>query len=198
MTLRPNPPPARPPHQVDVRLSRRRLCGSAAALWLVAPLHAQEAELRQFDVQRGEEGVTLSFAIAYELPRSVEDALLKGVPLYFVARAELWHSRWYWRDRRVAVAERVWRLAFQPLTRKYRVSFGGLNQNFDLLGEALASTRRITDWKVAEPGQIEAGVAHYLQFSYRLDTSLLPRPLQIGIGGQPDWSLRLERSHRLE
>jgi hypothetical protein len=41
---------------------------------------------------------TLEFAARLELPRAVEDALQRGVPLYFVAEAQLLRSRWYWRD----------------------------------------------------------------------------------------------------
>ena len=33
-----------------------------------------------------------------------------------------------------------------------------------------------------------------LEFTYRLDTEQLPRPMQIGIGSQPDWNLRASRS----
>ena len=54
------------------------------------------------------------------------------------------------------------------------------------------------NWKIADAGQIEEGARHYIEFSFRLDTSLLPRPMQIGIGGQPDWALAVERTQRVE
>ncbi len=31
-----------------------------------------------------------------------------------------------------------------------------------------------------------------MELSYRMDTSQLPRPFQIGIGGQDDWDLAAE------
>ena len=167
-----------------------------AVLWPMAA-RADTPEIAEFEINRHEDGaVALNFAIRFELPRNVEDALLKGVPLYFVAEAEVFRERWYWRDKRVATASRTWRVAYQPLARKYRVTFGGLNQNFDTLPDALSAVRRVTGWKIAEPGQIEDGERHYVEFSYRLDTTLLPRPMQIGIGGQPDWTLRVERFQR--
>jgi hypothetical protein len=49
---------------------------------------------------------------------------------------------------------------------------------------------------LADAGQIEDDGHHYIEFSYRLDTSQLPRPMQIGIGGQADWTLRVERFKR--
>ncbi|GAP35418.1 DUF4390 domain-containing protein [Piscinibacter sakaiensis] len=154
-------------------------------------------EISQLEASRVEDGLLLGFAVNFELPRSVEDALHKGVPLYFVAEAELLRDRWYWRDKRVARAERTWRLAFQPLSRRYRVSFGGLNQNFDSLPDALAAIRRLPNWRIADAGTLE-GTGHYVEFSYRLDTNLMPRPLQIGLGGQAEWTLRLEKTLRID
>ena len=86
---------------------------------------------------------------------------------------------------------RIWRIVYQPLTSNYRVTFGGLSQNYDSRAEALAAISRAVRWKIAEPGQLEGG-GHYIEFSFRLDTSLLPRPMQIGINGQPDWTLSIE------
>lgn len=179
------------------------LAGAALVLWLLmgAP-RAQVpspagAELSSLELGR-DDGLQLSFVVQFELPRGVEEALQKGVPLYFVARAEVYRDRWYWRDKRVAQAERAWRLAFQPLSRKYRVSFGGLNQAYDTLADALSALRRVTLWKVADASALEPGGSHYVEFSYRLDTSLLPRPLQIGLGGQADWNLQVEKMLRID
>ena len=177
-----------------------------AVLWLVAAAlvfsawtpsaRAEAPELTSFEVQRTDEGVMLNFAVRFELPRGVEDALLKGVSIYFVAEAEVLRDRWYWFDRRVAKVTRTWRLAYQPLTRKYRLTLGGLNQSFDSLDDALYAARRATAWKIAEPGQVDDGSRHYVEFAYRLDTNLLPRPLQIGLSGQPDWSLLVTKFQR--
>jgi hypothetical protein len=76
---------------------------------------------------RAEGAVNLVFSARVALPRAVDDALQKGVPLYFVAEATLLRNRWYWRDERVARLSRSWRLAFQPLTGAWRVSLGGLH-----------------------------------------------------------------------
>lgn len=169
---------------------------TVSMLWPMAA-DAQAPRLHGFEVNRADDGLQVAFAIDFELPRSVEEALFKGVPLYFVASVELYRSRWYWRDKRISVAERTWRLAFQPLTRKFRVSFGGLNQSYDNLSDALVAVRRVAAWKVAEVGALEDS-GHYVEFSYRLDTGLLPRPLQIGLGGQAEWELRIDRTFRID
>ena len=176
-----------------------RLLPGAAALATMAPAAwAAEAELTSFDVKREEDGVFLAYSVDIELGKGVDDALAKAVPLFFVAEAEIFRSRWYWRDRRVAEAMRVWKIVYQPLTLNYRVTtIGGLSQNYSSRAEAIAAISRTTRWRIAEPGQIEEGSRHYIEFSFRLDINLLPRPMQIGIGGQADWQLSVNRSQRI-
>jgi hypothetical protein len=158
---------------------------------------AEQVELTALDISRDEDGVYLNYAVDFQLSRSVEDALTKAVPLYFVAEAQVFRDRWYWRDRRVADAVRVWRIVYQPLTSSYRITFGALSQNYPTRAEAFAALSRGTRWRIAEPGQIEEGSRHYVEFSYRLDTSLLPRPMQIGVASQSDWQVRVDRTLRL-
>jgi len=172
------------------------LCG--AALLLPLPARAGGAELSSFEILHNEEGLFVDYAAEFELPRGAEEALNKAVPLFFVAEVEVFRDRWYWRDKRVASALRVWRIVFQPLTFTYRVTFGGLSQTFATRAEAFAAMRRGVNWKVAEVGQIEEDSTHYVEFSFRLDTSLLPRPMQIGIGNAPDWALSVERFQRFD
>jgi hypothetical protein len=124
--------------------------------------------------------------------------LSKAVPLFFVAEAEVFRNRFYWRDQRVGYAVRRWRIVFQPLTSTYRVTFdGGLSQNYATKEEAFAGIGRSARWKIAEPGQVDGGGRHYVEFSFRLDTSQLPRPLQIGIGGQADWAMSVQRTQKI-
>ena len=170
---------------------------ATAVLGMMATSQAGEPELTSFDVASNDEGVLLTYTVNIDLSRSVDDALSKAVPLYFVAEAEVFRNRWYWRDQRVAHAVRVWKIVFQPLTSAYRVTFGGLSQNFSSREEALTSISRGARWKIAEPGQLSAGNSHYLEFTYRLDTSLLPRPMQIGLGGQSEWALSVQRTQRI-
>lgn len=172
----------------------RWLLAIALLLALFAPAsHAEGVELIQLSSSRSEEGLELSFSTRFELPHAAEDALLKGVPIYFTAEAVLLRGRWYWRDARVARATRTWRLAWQPLTRQYKISTGGLNQSYASLSEALAALRGISGWRIAENRELEDG-RHYIEFSFKLDTSQLPRPMQIGLGSPEGWGLNIERS----
>ena len=164
----------------------------------VPPARAGEPELTSFELIHNDEGLFLSYAVNLELSRSVDDALSKAVPLFFVAEAEVFRNRFYWRDQRVGYAVRRWRIVFQPLTSTYRVTFdGGLSQNYASRAEAFAAISRSARWKIAESAQIEEGSRHYVEFSFRLDTSQLPRPMQIGIGGQADWSMSVQRTQKI-
>ncbi|MGY4831384.1 DUF4390 domain-containing protein [Sphaerotilaceae bacterium SBD11-9] len=162
-----------------------------------ARVQAEPIVLDSFDLTRTDEGLVLSFSARFELSRVVEDAVQKGVPLFFVAQAEVFRNRWYWRDKEINSVTRTWRLAYQPLTRKYRVTYGGLSQNYESLSDALVAVSRTADWKLADASMLDDG-SHYVEFSYQLDTTQMPRPMQIGIGAQSaDWTLRVERVRRL-
>ncbi|PTT89648.1 DUF4390 domain-containing protein [Pelomonas sp. HMWF004] len=164
----------------------------AALLALMpGPARADGIELAQLATRRAEDGLELSFTTRFELSRPAEDALHKGVPLYFVAEAAVLRNRWYWRDARAARAERSWRLSWQPLTRQYRVSNGGLHQAFATLDEALTVLRGQSAWRIAEPKDIDDSGSYYLEFSYRLDVTQLPRPMQIGL--QSGFALSVEQ-----
>lgn len=177
-----------------LRLAGGMLVAGLGGFGLPLPAEAALLVLREVRAQYGEDGVQLSFVADFTLPRVVEEALLKGVPLYFVAEAALYQSRWYWRDRRVAQAARQWRLAYQPLTRRYRVAFGSLVQNYASLPEALAAMQRTVHWRIADAQELRSAAGHYLELNYRLDISQLPRPFQIGVGGQAEWQLSAQRT----
>jgi hypothetical protein len=179
--------------------ARRLLClllATVALLGFGTAARAAEPELTTFELSRDDEGLHLAYAVDFELSRAVEDALNKAVPLFFVAEAEVFRDRWYWRDRRVAHTVRTWRIVYQPLTSTYRVTYGGLSQNYPTRAEAIAAISRSSRWKIADPAQLEEGGHHYVEFSYRLDTSLMPRPMQIGVSGQADWTLAVKRTQR--
>jgi len=181
--------------------TRRRALRAVAALAMVASiavLRAAEPEITSFDLVSNEEGLLLSYNINMELSRGVDEALSKAVPLFFVAEVDVFRSRFYWRDQRISQAVRRWRIVFQPLTGTYRVTFdGGLSQNYATRADAFAAISRSARWKVAEPGQLEEGNRYYVEFNYRLDTAQLPRPMQIGIGGQADWAMSVQKTQKV-
>lgn len=170
---------------------------------------ATAAELTQLKVERADDGVYLSALVQFDLTPVVEDALMKGIPMFFVVEADIYLNRWYWTDKRVGSATRTIRLAFQPLTRRWRVNIvtglinnsaglrATLNQNYDTLPEAMSAVQRLARWKIADSADVEPEVPLQLEFSFALDLSQLPRPFQIGVAGQRDWNISARQSERL-
>ncbi len=186
---------------------------AACTLWLIAGWQAASAQAVapdtvQLSVQRSDEALYLTARLELAPEAPVESALFKAVPLYFVWQVDVYRQRWYWADKRVASANRTLRLAYQPLTRRWRMSLsseaGGnstgaglqytLHQNFESLTDALAGVGRVSRWKVADAARLEEGGSHRIEVRFRLDLSLLPRPFQIGMANQPEWTIDVERS----
>lgn len=168
---------------------------------------ASQAEIGGMQLERSEEGLLLSANLQFELPPQIDDALHQGVPMYFVADAQVHRERWYWSDQQLATASRYFRLSYQPLTRRWRLhvsttSFSSagqglaLGQTFEQLEDALASLQRISRWRIMETPPTQSGVS--VQLRFRLDLSQLPRPLQIGALGRSSWNLQLSRTQLLE
>lgn len=185
-------------HQIlqGLRLCWLSLC-LIVALAAAGPGRAQGVELVSLSANRDDNVVALEFAARLTLPKTVEDALEHGVPVYFVAQAELKRRRWYWRDERIARVTRQWRLAFQPLTGSWRVGLAGINQTHATLDEALSVMSRSAGWRLADAAQVENDGSYYVDFSYKLDTSQLPGPMQFGVG-VGEWNLGVESSVRME
>jgi hypothetical protein len=164
------------------------------------PARAQGVEVLALAASRGNEAVTLEYQLRVALPRAAEEAVQRGVPLYFTAQATLWRNRWYWRDERVARERREWRVSYQPLTSSWRVSQGGLGQTYASKAEAMAAISKSAGWRLADAAAVDGDSRYYVEFDWRLDTTQLPRPLQIGltgVGGAGDWTLGVERSIKL-
>jgi hypothetical protein len=104
----------------------------------------------------------------------------------------------------LAQARRYWRLSYLPLTRRWLLASSseplpeegigtGLAQHYDSLDDAMVALQRITGWRIADANVLEGGGEQTLNFNFRLDMSQLPRALQIGMSGQRDWRLHIER-----
>jgi len=181
-----------------VRLVPAVLAGAVLAAMSVPARAQQGVELTALRTTRTDGALSLDFSARVTLPRAVEEALSRGVPVYFVAQATLWRNRWYWRDERVARVSRQWRVAFQPLTGHWRVGLGGLNQTHASLGEALTAASRSAGWKLADLSQIDPDKTYNLEFEYRLDTAQLPSPMQFGLVTQGDWAVGVSRVMKVE
>ncbi len=137
-----------------------------------------------------DDGYRLSSQFSVELTRSLEDALMRGVPLYFNLQVEISRSRWYWFDEVAVTATRQIRLSYNVLTQQYRASIdGSLHRNFSRLDDMLALLRRPGRWLVAEPGALSRDATYSVAVQLALDMSQLPKPIQVSAMGSGDWRM---------
>lgn len=180
------------------------LLWALACAWLlcIAPLQHATAATPVLKLERVDDGLWLSTQLEFDLPKVVEDALNKGIPVDFVARAEVVRNRWYWTNQSVRSAQRRLRLTYQPLTGRWRLNITNgeagdlaqglsLNQSFDSMPDALSSIRRFYRWRIGDAADVSAGTKHWIRFKFELDVAQFLMPLQIGALGQSDWQLVL-------
>ena len=116
----------------DVAAARRSLLAGllTAGLLLVLPQRARaqpsvSVESAELEVRDDPEpGLYLSAQFAFEPSPAIEDAVRRGIPVYFSIDFELVRTRWYWFNRTLASATLMYRLSYSPLTRQFRLSRG--------------------------------------------------------------------------
>jgi hypothetical protein len=195
---------------------QRLIGGMVFACWLLtlAPwvsaqsVNPQAVQLSDFKLERQEDAYVLSSTLNFELPQAVEDALSKGIALFFMAEVQVAKERWYWYDKYVAKQERHYRLSYNPLSRRWRLATSskpipnsGLGVNmgvsYDSLSEALSAIKRSSEWRVVEATEIEPSGKYRLDYQFKLDLTQFPRPFQIGTLGESDWSMSVKKSQAL-
>ena len=183
----------------------------AVLAWVVCAASSwaqNQVALTGFQAELNEDIYQMSAQFDLELSNTVQEALLKGIPVHFVVDAKVYRDRWYWSDKLVSSAQRHIRISYQPLTRRWRMQVASqpivqnglgvsLMQTYDSLEEVMVNLRRLNRWKFADAAQIETGAGHRLEFAFYLDLSQLPRPLQMGAAGQSEWELAVTKSIRL-
>ena len=164
----------------------------ALALAWSAPARAENIEINHIALEGNDEGYALDADFHIELNPRLEDAIDKGVALYFVVEFELTRKRWYWFDEHPVSRQLMLRLYYHALTRQYRISSGPLYQSFSNLQDALRVLSRVRSWQVLERTELEAGTDYQAALRMRLDLTQLPKPFQVNALTNRDWNLSSE------
>jgi hypothetical protein len=134
-------------------------------------------------------GAVLNATFEFEMPQALDEAVQKGIAIYFNIEFELYRKRWYWLDRKLSSSTLTYRLSYSPLTRQFRLARGGLSQPFDSLEEALGLLKSVRQWRVIEKGMLAPGDSYEAQVRMRLDVNQLPKPFQVNAITSREWSL---------
>lgn len=167
----------------------------AMAVWIYAvPLlaHGDTIAVQSAEVRTEEDGYYLNAEFELTINPTLEEALQKGVPLYFVLEFEVTRPRWYWFDDNVLSYSTQYRISYSPLTRQYRVASGLLAQNFDSIEEVQRLLSRVTSRQVARRDQLPKGVRLEAAVRLRLDVNQLPKPFQVNALASREWTLQSE------
>lgn len=153
---------------------------------------AQSASITTAKFEVTEDGYQLNADIDLQLTAGMQEAVRKGVPLYFIAEFQLTRGRWYWLDQSVISATRDRRISYAPLTDQYRIAISGISQNVSSFDDVRRVLSRIRSWTVAEKGQLKTGEKYEAALRFRLDTSQLPKPFQLNVITSKEWNLSSE------
>ena len=164
----------------------------AVVLLLTAlPVQADSIEVRDARLEAQDDGWILYTEFGLDLSSRLEEAINKGVPLYFNLEFELTRPRWYWLDEKAVQTSQTYKLSYHALTQSYRLSAGSLYQSFPTLGEALRLLAR-PRMPALSRQQVKAGENYVAQVRLRLDVAQLPKPFQINALTSRDWNLESE------
>jgi hypothetical protein len=184
------------------KLPSALLCGVVLLVWLTAAANAEGIYVNKAELRQDDDGYHLAASYDIGLTQVMQQALSRGIPLYFVGEFSLTRPRWYWMNEDVFQGEQTIKLSYNVLTRQYRISRGSLFQNFASLEDALNILARQnspaipvellkkqkgyiaewTDWIKREGNYIAA-------VRLRLDNAQLPKLLQVNALSGNEWTL---------
>lgn len=150
---------------------------------------AEEIRVEEVVLQIRDDQLVIDADFEFELGARLEEAINRGIPLYFQIDAELSRSRWYWFDEGLVARGRKLRLAYHALTGQYRLSSGNLHLSFATLEEARRTLSRVRGWAIGDASRVQADRVYQLAVRMRLDTSELPKPFQVSALANRDWKL---------
>jgi len=157
---------------------------------LVSLARADTIAVKSADIHADEDAYVLNAEFDFALNPTLEEALQKGVPLYFALDFDLVRPRKYWFDEKVMSFSTQYRVSYNALTRQYRVASGLLGQTFDGLDEVERFLSRVTSRQIARADELSKGMRYEAAIRLRLDVNQLPKPFQLSALGSREWSLQ--------
>ena len=151
--------------------------------------NAEGIKLKSAELERVDNDWLLNATFKIELSPGLEDAVQKGVVLYFQTEFDVTRSRWYWFDEKPALAQRLTRLSYQPMTQQYRIASEGFTFSAKTIFEALQAVGSIGGWRVIDGSQIDASKSYTAALRMTLDLSKLPKPFQVNALNNRDWNV---------
>jgi hypothetical protein len=178
-------------NRAPLSTERRRVLALLLALAAMAVRPARGDTIPVVSAQlRAEEGeILLSAEFDFALTPPLEQALEKGIPLYFTIEAEISRARPLWFPEKIAEWSITYRVSYSSLTRQYRVASGPFGQAFESLDDVQRFIGHVTSRPVARADDLTKGVRYEVALREKLDVNQLPKPFQINALASREWQL---------
>lgn len=164
---------------------------------LLSAAHARSEgsiEIKSFALEALGESYQMSIDADITLNSTLEQALEKGITLYFVTKFAIIDYRWYWLDEEVARSKRRIGLSYHALTRQYRLNGRMMiPQNFDTLQEALQVLGKQHNIPIEVKPSLNREEEYAATLQVWLDVSRLAKPFQLEWFSSKDWNLSSEK-----
>lgn len=158
---------------------------------LLAAFGAQASDIsvRNPQLTADEDGYSVAADFNINFNTRLEEAVNKGVVLYFAVDFELSRSRWYWFDEQIVRRSKTFQLSYHALTRQYRLSTGALHQSYATLDDALGVIAHVRNWQVLEKVQVKGDQSYLAGLRMRLDLTQMAKTFQVSALANRDWNL---------
>jgi hypothetical protein len=154
--------------------------------------HANVVTVAQGSVYASDENLSLDADFDLKFSAQLQEALARGVSLYFLLEVEVSSPRWYWLDAKPINFQRTTKISYSPLLQQYRVNVNLLTTTYASFDDMQRAITRVRGVNIGDRGALKKGEGYQAFVRYRLDTNQLPKPLQFSSLTSSDWRLASE------
>ncbi len=156
-------------------------------------VQAEGIRIKSVSLAATEQGYTISMDSEITLNETLEQALEKGIVLYFVTKFGLLDARWYKLNEEVARSKFVVGLRYYALTRQYHLNHPVFSQSYSSLNEALQALGRIRDLPLTAKAGLKPDADYVASLRIWLDLTRMPKPFQVETLGSSQWNLSSDK-----
>lgn len=163
-------------------------------LFLPIPIaQAENIRIKSATLAAVEQGYEISVDSEIILNATLEQALEKGIVLYFVTKFSLVDSRWYWLNEEVVRGKLRVGLRYYALTRQYHLNHPPFSHSFNTLKEALQALGQVRDYPLTVKSELKQDNDYIATLRIWLDLTRMPKPFQVEALGSSQWNLSSEK-----
>ncbi len=160
---------------------------------LMSTAQAEGIQIKSVSLAAIQKDYEMSVDSEIVLNTTLEQALEKGIVLYFVTKFSLVDSRWYWLNDEVARGKIKVGLRYYALTRQYHLNYPAFSQSFNTLKEALQMLSQLRDYPLTIKSELKQDIEYIASLRIWLDLTRMPKPFQVEALGSSQWNLSSDR-----